>query len=460
MIEIEGLTTSGLQVDRFSLRAGETWCCVGAIGSGMEHFCDIIGGGETSFTAQRLELPADLGMISFRSQQDLYEEELRRDNTDFLDRLDPGTPARAFLTEIDHNHHLIELFDLDSHLDKGYRQLSSGQARKLLLLAQLTRGASLLVMENPFEGLDQAACAELDRVLGELPGRGLGLLLFVGNQGDIPAWCTHLAVFRDGALVVQGEAAEVRAAAGAALQRPPGLFRVSVEELRAEQRSLDEGGDSLITLRGGFARYGEVEVFNGLDLVVNRGDHTLITGPNGCGKSTLLQIITGDHPLCYVNDLTLFGRRRGSGESIWELKRHMGIVGADLHRNHRVAGSALAVVVSGLYDSIGLYTRPTAHDEELARRWLDRVGLAHLARTSFRAVGYGEQRLLLLARALIKAPRLLVLDEATQGLDESHREALLDFLAEVAVRDLCTILYVSHRPDEYRSFFTQHLRFA
>ena len=118
------------------------------------------------------------------------------------------------------------------------------------------------------------------------------------------------------------------------------------------------------------------------------------------------------------------------------------------------------MVLSGLYDSIGLYTRPTAGDEALARRWLDRVGLAHRAATSFRGLGYGEQRLLLLARALIKAPRLLVLDEPTQGLDEHHRAALLDFLASVAGRDLCTILYVSHRPDEYRPFFSQHLRFS
>ena len=460
MIEIEELRAAGLHIDRFRLRAGEAWCCLGGTGSGMERFSAVLGGTETACTARRLELPRDIGVISFHGQQELYEAELRRDDTDFLDRLDPGTPARAFLTRVEEHRALIDLFRLGPHLDKGYRQLSSGQARKLLLLAQLTRGASLLVIENPWEGLDQAACAELDRVLAGLPGRGLGLLLFVGNQADIPAWCTHLAAFRDGRLVVQGDAATVHSEVRAALKRPEGLFRVSVEELRAERRTADNGADTLISLRGGFARYGEVEVFNGLDLEIRRNDHTLITGPNGCGKSTLLQILTGDHPLCYANDLTVFGRRRGSGESIWDLKRHMGIVSGDLHRNHRVAGSALAVVLSGLYDSIGLYTRPTAGDEELARRWLGRVGLAHRAGTSFRGLGYGEQRLLLLARALIKAPRLLVLDEPTQGLDEHHRGALLDFLASVAGRDLCTILYVSHRADEYRPFFSQHLRFS
>ena len=219
-------------------------------------------------------------------------------------------------------------------------------------------------------------------------------------------------------------------------------------------------GANLVTLRQGFARYGEVSVFSDLDLTINPGDHTLITGPNGCGKSTLLQLITGDHPLCYANDLTLFGRRRGSGESIWDLKRQMGIVSADLHRNHRVAGSALAIVLSGLFDSIGLYTRPSAAQQQLARRWLQRLGLGDRAERAFRQLSYGEQRLILLARALIKVPRLLILDEPTQGLDEANRVALLDFLSEIAKEELATILFVSHRPDEFRDFFSQQVRFS
>ena len=462
MLKILELSARGLRIDRFVAEPDEAWCIMGTNTSGLTLLCDVLAGEPIAFQAKQLRLPTDLGVLSFKRQQEIFEAEVRNDDTDFLNRIDPGTPARNFLTDVEGNRELIALFALDAVLDRGYRQLSSGESRKICLLQQLTKGVSFLVLEDPYEGLDYTSCRELDRVLTKLRQQDLGLLALVNNTGDIPPWCTHLAVMQAGTIVLQGPVDSVRAAAKRQLMQQPARFRVSVEDLRKERQAdgQDDTNGNLLTLTKGFARYGEVEVFRDLDLTVNRGDHTLITGPNGCGKSTLLQIITGDHPLCYVNDLVLFGRRRGSGESVWEVKKQMGIVSSDLHRNHRVPGSALAIVVSGLFDSIGLYARPTEGQRQLAGRWLQRLGLADKAEAVFRRLSYGEQRLVLLARALIKVPRLLVLDEPTQGLDEPHRMALLDFLAEIADEDLCTLLYVSHRQDEYRDFFRQQLRFG
>ncbi len=462
MIAMQRLTAQGLYIERFVTRPEEAWCIIGANTSGLALLCDVIAGEQVPFEADSLQLPPDLGVLSFKRQQAIFEEEVRKDDTNFLDHIDPGTPARSFITDVQGHRELIELFQLEAILDRGYRQLSSGQARKLLLLQQLTRGVSAVVLENPYEGLDQTSCVELDRILAHLHNQGLELLILVSNTNDIPPWCTHLAAIQEGALVVQGPMAAVLPEVHTLLAGRSGLFRVSVAEMRHERQSdrVGDTGANLVTLTRGFARYGEVEVFKDLDLVINEGDHTLITGPNGCGKSTLLQILTGDHPLCYVNDLRLFSRQRGSGESIWDLKKQMGIVSADLHRNHRIAGSALAIVTSGLFDSIGLYVRPTEEQKHLARIWLQRLSLADKAGTAFRRLSYGEQRLILLARALIKVPRLLILDEPTLGLDQANRMALLDFLAEIAEEGLCTIIYVSHRQDEYRDFFTQQVRFA
>jgi molybdate transport system ATP-binding protein len=169
-------------------------------------------------------------------------------------------------------------------------------------------------------------------------------------------------------------------------------------------------------------------------------------------------VITGDHPACYTCDLTLFGIRRGTGESIWDIKQHMGIVSPDLHRNFRVPGSVLACILSGLFDSIGLYQPVTETQEKKAMAWLSRLNMQSRASVPFRDLSYADQRLVLIARALIKGPELLILDEPTQGLDAPNRMAVLDFLAEVAKDGLGTILYVSHREDEGRSFFVQRIR--
>jgi molybdate transport system ATP-binding protein len=169
-------------------------------------------------------------------------------------------------------------------------------------------------------------------------------------------------------------------------------------------------------------------------------------------------MIIGDHPACYQNNLSIFGVQRGSGESIWDLKKEMGIVSSDLHRNYHVPGSVLSCIISGYFDSIGVYRTVTLKQKEEAMKWLSRIGMKGKAQSPFRDLSFADQRLALIARALIKVPKLLILDEPTQGLDELNRKAVINFIEDVAKEKICTILYVSHREDEFRSFFTQHIK--
>lgn len=459
-IDLQGLKSNGLTVDTFSVAPGEAWCLVGTLGSGVDRFFDIISGQEDLYSADLLLLPDELGVISFAGQQELFEQEIKNDDSDYMDRLDPGTPARSFLADPQRHAGLIEALDMQDSLDKGYRQLSSGQSRKLLLLGEITRGVKYLLLQHPYEGLDAASCRALNLSLSSLRPYGVQVLVTVSNLDDIPDWCTHLAYFSQGRLAVHGEAGQTHAEISARFCREERAFCVTAAEVRKEAQSdREDSGGELVRLTDGRAGYGGEYVFSGLELSVGTGEHTLITGPNGCGKSTLVQLITGDHPQCYANDLQVFGIQRGSGESIWELKSQMGIVSPDLHRNHYIPGSCLHIVVSGFFDSIGLYRQTTASQRERARIWLDRLGMADKASKPFRGISYGQQRLILIARALIKMPRLLLLDEPTQGLDGINRVALLDFLEEIAAEGLCTIIYVSHRQDEYRGFFKKHIDF-
>lgn len=450
-LEVKNLTTPTLRIDHLAIRENETWCILGSNRSGADKLVSLFSGDTIDKTAGVVQIVDDFRAISFSSQQELYEREVRNDDTDYMEKIDPGTRAGTFIGESEDAAELVRLFRLDHVLESGYRQLSSGESRKLLILEAITHGVRHLLIENPYDGLDVDSCRELDRVAQGLQKRGLGLVIFLTSRHDIPGWCTHIAYIKDGSVALQGTRKQVL---GAINQNSDTRQWSPVSEIKAAE---DAEETELVRLVGGTVGYGERTIFSAFDLLVRQGDHTLITGPNGAGKSTLLAVITGDHPDCYTNELYLFGKKRGSGESIWELKKEMGIVSPALHRSHYVPGSTLQIVISGFFDSIGLYSKFTASQKARAQEWLANIGLEAYAAVPFRRLSFAQQRLALIARALIKLPRLLILDEPTQGLDDQNRESLLNFLEMVAEKEISTILYVSHRRDEYRSFFSQQI---
>lgn len=456
-MQIDNLRHPTLQISSFTTTPGESWCLFGANDSGIDEFFALLAGELDDLEADVLLLPEHPAFLTFKTQQEIYEEELRIDDSDYLDCPDPGTLARAFLPLGSDQSTLISDFTMTDSLDKGYRQLSSGQSRKLILMREILLGATEILIQNPYDGLDENSCRELDKALANLQGHSVQILVAVNNRSDIPLWCSHLAVLSQGTILLQGRREDVLKNLDNLCCKEKGLFHPDILEASAKVTpDIDHG--ELVHLRHGFASYGGNLLFQHLDLLISEGDHTLITGPNGCGKSTLLHIITGDNPKCYANNLRIFGIQRGSGESIWDLKRHMGIVSPEIHRSHHIPGTALQVVLSGLFDSIGLYSRTTTEQQKAAKQWLDWIGLAEKASQPFRRFSFAQQRLVLIARALIKLPRLLILDEPTQGLDDANREGLLDALNSLAEFRICTILYVSHRKDEFHSLFRQHIR--
>ncbi len=446
-----------LRIERFSATADEVWCVYGDNRSGIEQFVDQFRSPhKSSSSAETLNIPDKLGIVSFKDQQEIFEREVRNDDSDFLDRIDPGTPAKEFINDLNGNRRLIEQLRLGHVLDSGYRQLSSGESRKLLILKAISEGALHLLIENPYDGLDIESCAEFDRIMKLLIDQGLAIMLILSRFSDIPEWCTHLAWIEDGVMVDSGRVEDLRERIETE-QNGEG-WKLIVEDLK--ENDSESGDAELIRLVDGHARYGDRTIFSGFDFTVRQHQHTLISGPNGAGKSTLLGLVTGDHQDCYTNELYLFGSRRGSGESIWDIKKEMGIVSPALHREHYIPGNCLQIVVSGFFDSIGLYTKPTPHQVERGAAWLEVIGLESLRHKPFRNVSYAEQRLILIARALIKMPRLLLLDEPTHGIDDTNRARLLDFLELIVDKRISTIVYVSHRRDEFRDFFRQHVDFG
>ena len=454
---IKNFQHKDLHISELETAPDEMWCVFGDNNSGIDRLLDLLSGRLQDFSSEVLSLPEQSEILSFQIQQEIFEEELRNDDTDFLDKVDPGTLVCEFLPNYQSQLPLLKAFGMDHCLQLGYRQLSCGQSRKLLFLQKITNGATALVIQSPFDGLDQQSCHELNLALQQLPDRNIGLIMLVNSASDIPPWCTHLAWIKSGRMESSGVKSQILPLLNGQ-KVSSRLALAPLTENHTDKSTTEHFQENeLVYLKDGFAGYGDKKLFAGLDLKIYAGDHTLITGPNGCGKSTLLDIITGDNPKCYVNKLRIFGKTRGSGESIWEIKKNMGIVSPALHRDHRIPGSALHVILSGLFDSIGLYKKVSDAEIKTATQWLSWLSLAPKSGTPFRQLSFAEQRLILIGRALIKRPKLLILDEPSQGLDDDNRNNLLDLLEDIADRKLSTILFVSHRQDEHRSIFTNQI---
>ncbi|MDT0604802.1 ATP-binding cassette domain-containing protein [Thalassotalea castellviae] len=458
MITISNFHHEKLRIKHWQIQEREPWCVLGRNGSGKQFIDHLFTGQLSQFSAESFIVPKPekVAMVSFEAQQAIYEHELKIDKSDYTDTYDIGTQAKAFLPQEKWSDPLIAEMGLADKLESGYRQLSTGEGRKLLILKAIFSGVTLLICDNPFDSLDKASCLSLANVLKGLSKQGITVVLLLSNRQDIPNWCQKIAFVERGELAVIGSLEHEET------KRQLDVLLVSEQKVINWPKTINQLSDYqspyLVQLKNGHVSYGGKSVFSDLNVTIKPLQHTLITGKNGCGKSTLMQLITGDCTQCYSNDLNVLGYQRGSGESIWQLKQHMGIVSSELHRQYRVNGDLLTVVLSGFYDSIGLYQQPEKYHLDIARQWLDMVGLLALQNKVFQSLSYGEQRLALIARALVKSPYLLILDEPTQGLDELNRHRILNFLTIIAQQKHSTLLLVSHREDEFLPLFTQHIK--
>jgi molybdate transport system ATP-binding protein len=423
-------------------------------GRGLTLLTGANGSGKSTAARALAARVAGSWVLSAESQQAFYEAQLAADEGNLKQGVDTSVTVRDLLGEPGRRHPLFGAFRLESLWERHYRQLSTGEARKVLLLEAVLRVPALLILDDPFDGLDRAAHAELAQAIVHVAERLPVLVVGTFGAGEFPfapASVREVAVVAEQRLVFRG---------------PPHAFltRVSDHPSRRTPPPVHLGSwyepldpiVPLVRLVNGHVAYGEQVVLDRLDFGVLAGQHTLIEGPNGSGKSTLLEMITGDHPQGYSNDLHLFGRRRGSGETVWDIKKNVGIVSTRLHRDYRVGGSVEEVLLSGLFDSIGVYQRPTPSDRARARAWLAWLELELAPSAAFRELSFGQQRLVLIARAAIKVPPLVVMDEPTSGLDADNRLRVLELVESLCTQQKSTVLMVTHRADE-RAFWQDRI---
>lgn len=460
--------TRNLILPELHIKKGESWAFVGANASGKSSLARALAG----------ELIAAKGTVSngFRQAvrlsleqlQKLVSDEWQRNNTDMLspDEEDTGrTTAEIIQEEVRDEarcRQLAETFGIASLLTRRFKYLSTGETRKTLLCQALMAQPDLLVLDEPFDGLDVASRANLAQVLAQLHQQGHTLVLVLNRFDDIPDFIDKVGVLAECELTHVGSREAILAEALVAqLAHSESLQGMALPEADdATAKTALPPDTPLIVLRDGVVSWNDRRIIHSLNWTVNPGEHWQIVGPNGAGKSTLLSLVTGDHPQGYSNDLTLFGRRRGSGETIWEIKQHIGYVSSSLHLDYRVSSSVRNVILSGYFDSIGLYQAVSDRQQKLAAQWLHLLGMQSEADKPFHALSWGQQRLVLIARALVKHPALLILDEPLQGLDAINRQLVRRFVDVLIGENTTQLLFVSHHAEDAPQAITHRLTFV
>jgi molybdate transport system ATP-binding protein len=471
----------------------EQWAVLGANGSGKSLFADALRGhlplvgGELRYhfrPPHGLSAAAAISHVSFedrkadvhdtvvQSRWNSLEEEGATLVSDFLS-YERVMDVNPFEVTVRHRRmrrqfeqrkrHAVRLLQAGPLLDRRLISLSNGERQRVQLARAFARPTRLLILDEPFAGLDAATRAHFHAVLEQLMDTRLRVLLIVTRVEDLPRHITHVLCLDRCRVVAAGPRAQILSMPSVRRLFPrrgiPEKRRHAAHShARIRSTSREAAGPVLVRMRDVTVRYGGTVILDAIDWTICAGESWALLGPNGSGKSTLLSLILGDNPQVYTNDVAVFGVQRGSGESVWDIKKGIGWMSPELHLHFNDSATCLEVITSGFHDTVGLFETPTARQRAAARRWLARFRLLKAARRPLFSLSAGLQRVVLLARALVKNPRLLILDEPCQGLDPAHRKLIVQAVDALIRRHGVTAIYVTHRQDEIPPSITRVLR--
>lgn len=346
---------------------------------------------------------------------------------------------------------LPALVHIEHVLDEPLIQLSNGENKRLQIAKAILEEPDMLILDSPFTGLDVTGRDMLNDIINLLKKSGVRLVIITA-AAEIPIAATHVAIL---------EAGTIKAALPVADFSPSLIeskqYHLDKELLQSLKVERDFDFEYAVKMINVNVVYGERHILKNINWEVKRGEHWAISGPNGAGKSTLLSLLTGDNSKAYANPVYLFDKKRGTGESIWDIKKRIGYVSPEMHVFFDYTATCFETVASGLFDSIGLFRKLTDEQTLLVNKWLQLFRLEAAGQKRLASLSMGEQRLVLLARALVKNPPLLILDEPCQGLDKEHIEQFRQLIDDLCSLFDTTLLYVSHYKTEIPQSVTKFL---
>jgi molybdate transport system ATP-binding protein len=455
------------------IEKGQQWAFTGASGSGKTTLLNIIAGNlqiRKGEIIRQFAEPDNTGMdyhqfIAFVTAKhhfrnlsntaDFYYQQ--RYNSSDSDDAQTVTDYLNQIPAISHTWTLertMALLRLNLLADKQLIKLSNGETKRLMIAAALLKNPALLLLDNPLAGLDIQTRADFNNILNEIAATGVTILM-ASSPHEIPGIISHIGMLKDGLLTTM----------------PKARFNPDDVDTKADGHTftnlsalLDHypapAFENVVRMRDVNIKYGEKIILSHVNWQINQGERWALMGHNGAGKSTLLSLINGDNPQAYANDIILFDKKRGSGESIWDIKKKTGFISPEFYQYFPADSSCLQAIESGYYDTMGLFRPSVKARADRALEWMKVLEIDQYARQLLKNIPASAQRLCLLARAMIKNPVLLILDEPCQGMDDHQVQYFKALIDQICRATNITLIYVTHYPEHIPDSIAHTLELA
>ena len=447
----------------FSLLSGQHLALIGPSGSGKTTLAKALtgklfseGGIHIQFD-DRNTLPAEIVLVeqryAFKNLSNINEfyYQQRFNSIDSEDAQTVFEELHAAIATLDDQPAISAKIDLLlTQLGMQHRklapviQLSSGEHKRFQLIKAFINPPQILILDSPFTGLDANTRLQLAAMIDTLAAKGTKIIM-ITDAKQLPECITHLAVLENGRITEWTARSNFDTDSYTQKQQALSFNFGKLPQQNAQEQPFS----TAVKMVDVSVAYGSKQVLSQINWQINKGDKWLLKGHNGAGKSTLLSLINGDNPQAYSNEIYLFGRRRGTGESIWDIKQKTGYLSpeADAFFDKRI--SMYETIASGFFDTMGLYKKLSAQQRHTVLQWLDFLRFSsHVHQKPLAQLSTGGQRLTLLARAFVKNPPLLILDEPCQGLDEIQKEQFVQLVDDLCEQYAKTLIYVSHYENE------------
>ncbi len=484
-----------LQNTSWQINSNENWAILGPNGSGKTTFAKSLFGevpivkGRIIFHFSKRErqnpvnITKAIGYVSPELQRDIIEGENLKDRfRDFSGKIDEVTKVKHIILDrmvkpadaVRDEKKLMQIakkIEIEDLLERDIKSLSTGEMNTALIAKALMKRPKLLILDEPFDGLDQQSRNSLANTINDLTRTNIHLILITHRFEEIISNITHVLLLKEGQIYKEGRKEDVFTPDNInrvyemdkrSIQPDPHKLLNALPALKRKRPllSLDKKTAEarvLIEMKNVTVKYNRKRILDRFNWIVKHGENWAIIGPKGAGKSTILTLICGDNLQAYANEIYFFGKKRGSGESIWDIRKKLGYISSDLQLRQRKNIDAFDVVCSGFFDSNGLFRRCSSDELSIARQWTQFLNIADLADQKFGRLSHGQRQLILIARAMVKSPEFLILDEPFQGLDIKNKSKLQRILEYLGAHTHTNLIYVPDPDTEILSCMTHEL---